>query len=74
MKLADFPGVRALSPREKLQLMDELWQDVAPELESLEVTEAEKRLLDQRWSAFLGDPTRALTVEDFQERLKNRRK
>lgn len=48
MRLADLPDVRALSAREKLQLLDELWQDVAHDLNSLEVSETEKELLDQR--------------------------
>jgi putative addiction module component (TIGR02574 family) len=70
MTLTDFPEVQALSAREKLRLMDELWRSVAPELDALEVSEAEKTTLDERWSAFLKDPASALTVEQFKERLK----
>jgi hypothetical protein len=33
MTLTDLPEVRALSAREKLQLVDELWMSVAPELD-----------------------------------------
>lgn len=33
MKLADLPQIRALSAQEKLELVDELWQEVARELE-----------------------------------------
>lgn len=58
MRLADLPDVQALSAREKLQLLDELWQDVAHDLESLEVSDTEKEVLDQRWAAFLRDPER----------------
>jgi putative addiction module component (TIGR02574 family) len=43
---------------------------VAPELDALEVSEAEKTTLDERWSAFLKDPASALTVEQFKERLR----
>jgi putative addiction module component (TIGR02574 family) len=69
MKLADLPDVRALSAREKLELVDKLWQDVAHDLDSLEVSETEKELLDQRWAAFLRDPADALTLEQFKERV-----
>jgi putative addiction module component (TIGR02574 family) len=73
MKLADLPDIRALSAREKLQLLDELWQDVAHDLDSLEVSETEKELLDQRWATFLRDPAAALSLEQFKERVKTLR-
>ncbi len=70
MKLADLSEVRALSTREKLQLMDELWEDVARDLGSLEVTREEQEILDERWAAYLRDPSRALTLEQFREGVK----
>jgi putative addiction module component (TIGR02574 family) len=73
MKLADLPEVRALSAREKLQLMDDLWQEVAHELGSLEVTQEQKEILDQRWAAFLRDPNCALSLDQFSARVKTRR-
>jgi putative addiction module component (TIGR02574 family) len=73
MALTDFPDVRALSAREKLQLVDELWVSVAPELDALEVSAEEKGMLDERWATFLKDPASALTLDQFKERLKTRR-
>jgi putative addiction module component (TIGR02574 family) len=73
MRLADLPEIRALSPRQKLQLLDELWQDVTRDLDSLEVSEKEKELLDQRWASFLRDPAAALSLEQFKERVKTLR-
>ncbi len=74
MKLADFPEVRALSAHEKLQLVDELWLSVAPQLGSLAVSQEEKDLLDARWAAFLKDPSSALTLEQFQEKMRKQRR
>ena len=74
MKLADFPEVRALSAQEKLQLVDELWLSVAPQLGSLTVSPEEKGLLDARWAAFLKDPSSALTLEQFQEKMRKHRR
>ena len=54
----------------KLQLVDELWMSITPELESLEVSPEDRELLDDRWAAFLKDPTSALTLEEFQRRMK----
>ena len=73
MKLADLPLVRALSAREKLQLVDELWRDVARDLETLDVSAAEKELLDERWAAFLRDPSSALDLEHFKARIRSLR-
>ena len=73
MTLTDFPEVQALSAREKLQLVDELWVSVAPELEALEVSAEEKGMLDDRWARFLKDPASALTLQQFKEQLKTAR-
>ena len=72
MTLTDLPEARALSAREKLQLVDELWLSVAPELDALEVPEEAKTMLDERWAAFLRDPASALALEQFKQRLKAR--
>ena len=62
MKLANFPEVQHLPVREKLELVDELWLSITPELGSLSVSEEEKEVLDERWAAFLKSPDSALTV------------
>ena len=74
MSLRDLPEVRALSAREKLQLVDELWLSVATELDALAVSEEEKTALDERWAAFLKNPASALSLGQFQERLKTLRR
>jgi len=73
MTLGDLPQVQALSPREKLELMDELWTSVAPDLDKLEISEHTKSTLDKRWAEFLRNPGTALTLEQFKKRLKSLR-
>ena len=58
------------SVQEKPQLVDELWLSMTPELESLEVSRRDRELLDERWAAFLNDRGSALTLEEFQQRMK----
>jgi putative addiction module component (TIGR02574 family) len=70
MKLIDLPEIQNLPVREKLRLVDELWLSMTPELESLEVSQEEKETLDERWATFLHNPQSALTLEEFQERMK----
>jgi putative addiction module component (TIGR02574 family) len=73
MKLVDLPAVRALSVREELELVDELWEDVGQGLDRLEVTAAEKSILDERWAHFLGDSSSALTLEQFKQTVEKLR-
>lgn len=70
MKLIDLLEVQNLPVREKLRLVDELWLSMTPELESLEVSQEERDILDERWATFLRNPGSALTLEEFQERMK----
>ena len=69
MKLANFPEVQHLPVREKLELVDELWLSITPELGALNVSEEEKEVLDERWAAFLKSPGSALTLDQFQEKM-----
>jgi putative addiction module component (TIGR02574 family) len=74
MKLVDLPAVRALSIREKLELVDELWEDVGRGLDTVEVTALEKSILEQRWSQFLGEPASGLSLNEFKEKVETLRK
>ena len=69
MSLTEFPQVQALSTRQKLELVDEIWKDVAQDLDSLEVTQEDRDLLDTRWAEFLESPSSALTIEQFKNGL-----
>ena len=73
MKLAELPEVQNLPVREKLELVDELWLALTQELESLEVSDDEKTLLDERWEAFLKDPDSALSLDQFRRKFSERR-
>jgi putative addiction module component (TIGR02574 family) len=55
---------------EKLQLIDELWSSMGDELDLGQVSEEERKLLDERWESFLRNPDSALTIEEFQKRMK----
>ena len=72
MRLTDFPDVQDLPVRQKLELVDELWLSMAPELDSLEVSEREQELLDERWAAFIQNPESAITLDEFRKRMKAR--
>jgi putative addiction module component (TIGR02574 family) len=69
MKLADFPEIQALSASEKLELVDELWASIGNEVEESEVTDEEKRILNERWERYLRDPSSALSLEQFRKKV-----
>ena len=69
MNASILPQVQSLSVREKLELVDEIWQTVTHEVEELEATQEEKELLDSRWAMFLQNPATALSVEQFKKEL-----
>lgn len=73
MKLADFPNVEGLSATEKLQLVDEIWASIANELNQAEVTNEEKRLLDERWARYEQNPASALTFEELKAKIRDAR-
>jgi putative addiction module component (TIGR02574 family) len=68
-KAAALPEVQALSAREKLQLVDDLWISLARDLEKLEVSDEEKRLLDERWASYERNPASALTLEQLKAKI-----
>ncbi len=69
MGLTELPQVQSLSVREKLELVDELWKSVSSDLDSLEVTQEEKDILNERWSDFLKNPSTALSIDRFKKEL-----
>ncbi|MFA6270706.1 MAG: addiction module protein [Candidatus Paceibacterota bacterium] len=69
MTLTELPQVQALSVREKLELVDEIWESVSSNSDSLEVTQEEKDILDHRWADFLGKPGSALSLTDFKTKI-----
>lgn len=74
MNLADFPDVQALDAQRKLQLVEEIWASMAPDLAELPVTEREKEILDARWKDFEQEPSKALTVNEFRAKWNSRRR
>ena len=74
MKLKELPQVMALSTMEKLELIDELWESIAPELDQADVSDEEKKLLDERWEKYLANPESALTLEQLKAAVASRLK
>ena len=61
-----------LSPSEKLQLVEDLWDDLAAAPEAVPVHDWHKEELARRKANLMQHPTSGLTWEDVQRRVRSR--
>jgi putative addiction module component (TIGR02574 family) len=61
-------GIDRLSVEERLQLIQEIWDSLDTDAETLPLTEAQKRELDRRIAALDADPSSAVAWEDVEAR------
>jgi putative addiction module component (TIGR02574 family) len=67
-------AVLELPVPERLQLVEDIWNSIADAPEALEVTEDEKRLIDERLEAFHRGPQAGSPWEEVYARLTSRRR
>ena len=70
MHIADFPQLRAATPQQKLELIDELWASIPPE--AVPTSESHVAELDRRMDALGRDPAKALSPEEARNRIRQR--
>jgi putative addiction module component (TIGR02574 family) len=68
MKLVDFPRLKALPARQKLQLAEELWFDGVND-QSLPVPAWHQELLSERLAAHKAGKLTTISVEELKQRL-----
>jgi putative addiction module component (TIGR02574 family) len=61
-------GIDWLSVAERLQLVQEIWDSIAPSLEQLLLTQAQRDELDRRLAALEASPTRVIPWEEVETR------
>jgi putative addiction module component (TIGR02574 family) len=64
------PSIFDLSPSEKLQLVEDLWDDLAGTPEAVPVYEWQKQELARRKANLLNNPTSGLSWEDVKQRIR----
>jgi putative addiction module component (TIGR02574 family) len=69
---ADFANVFGLSVAEKLQLVEDLWDDIAATPENVPVPEWQKEELARRKANYAQNPGSGSSWEEVQERIRNR--
>jgi putative addiction module component (TIGR02574 family) len=69
---ADITSVFDLSPSEKLQLVEDLWDDLAATAEDIPVHEWQKEALERRKANLAQNPGSGLSWEEVKRRVRNR--
>ena len=64
------PSIFDLSPAEKLQLVEDLWDDLAGTPEAVPVHEWQKQELARRRANLLKNPASGLSWEDVKQRAR----
>lgn len=61
-----------LSPSEKLQLVEDLWDDLAATPEAVPIHEWQEKELDRRKANLQNNPASGLSWEEVQRRVRSR--
>ena len=59
----------ALSIPERILLVEEIWDTIAAKAEMIEITDEEKRIIDQRLRAYYQNPNASSPWEDVYKRI-----
>lgn len=62
-----------LSIPERIQLVEDIWDTIAAETYAIELTEDEKRTIDERLEAFHRNPDLGSPWDDVYKRIVNKR-
>ena len=68
---AQQPHVENLSVAERIMLVEQTWDSIVAEQESLEVTKAQRQELDHRLEVYQASPNRGANWEDLKARLQS---
>ena len=59
----------SLSIPERIQLVEDIWDSIASEADSVELTEDKKRIIDERLQAYHDNPNASSPWKDVYERI-----
>lgn len=68
----DSPSIFELTPAEKLQLVEDLWDDLASTPEAVPIHDWQKEEVSRRKANLLRNPSSGLKWEDVKRRVRSR--
>jgi putative addiction module component (TIGR02574 family) len=66
----EIPSIFDLSPAEKLQLVEDLWDDIAASPDSIPIHEWQKQELERRKANLMAHPASGLTWEEVKKNVR----
>ncbi len=72
MILETIPAVKTMTAADKLQLVGELWDDLAAHPDEIPVTQEQLDELDRRMAAYRSNPERVTSWEAVKQRILGR--
>ncbi len=66
------PSIFELTPAEKLQLVEDLWDDLAATPESIPIHQWQKDELESRKAKLVANPDSGVSWEAVKQRIRNR--
>ncbi len=73
MKTITVADTLELSISERIQLVEDIWDTIATEVQAIELTEDEKRIIDERLKAYHKNPAIGSPWEEVYKRIVNRK-
>ena len=70
MSTAKKINIQELSQSERILLAEELWDSIVANQDSLEVTDSQRKLLEERLAAYEASPEEGLSWEDVKKEMK----
>jgi putative addiction module component (TIGR02574 family) len=72
MVKVDMDAIKRLSVRERVRLVQDIWETLQPSAEELPLTEGQQRLVDTRLEEHRRDPASAVPWEQIKARIESR--
>jgi len=63
-------NIQSLSQSERIMLAEELWDSVAEDQDNLEVTDSQKKILEERLAAYQASPEEGTSWEEVKNEMK----
>jgi len=73
MRLIEIPEIAELSTPEKILFIEDLWNSITADDETIPVPESHKHELDGRFQKHRENPGRLLSLEELQSRIESRK-
>ena len=70
MSTENYIDIQKLSQSERILLAEKLWDSVASNQDQIEVTESQKKVLDERLAAYAASPNEGTTWEEVKKEMK----